>query len=248
MITQVWSCGGGTQSAAIAALIIEGKLPKPDYAVMADTGREKSSTWRYVNGVLIPSLAGVGVTLHVAAKAKYGTVDLFSKDTLLIPAYTNLSGETSKLSGFCSDKWKVRVIGRWLREQGVIHSQAMQWLGFSTNELRRVRAGKFRYPLIMEFPMNREACHAYATQVLGVAPPRGGSACWNCPNLSDAQWVEMRESDPEDFDKACDLDEEIRQRDPNVFLHRSCKPLRLVTLGSPDQMTLSGCESGMCFV
>lgn len=28
---QVWMCGGGTQSVAIAALIVQGKLPKPDF-------------------------------------------------------------------------------------------------------------------------------------------------------------------------------------------------------------------------
>lgn len=38
--TQVWSCGGGTQSGAIASLIRLGKLPRPDYAFMTDTGRE----------------------------------------------------------------------------------------------------------------------------------------------------------------------------------------------------------------
>lgn len=33
-MTQVWSCGGGTQSGAIAALIRAGKLPRPDYIVV----------------------------------------------------------------------------------------------------------------------------------------------------------------------------------------------------------------------
>ena len=42
--TEIWSCGGGTQSGAIAVLIGQGKLPKPDLCFMTDTGREKSST------------------------------------------------------------------------------------------------------------------------------------------------------------------------------------------------------------
>jgi len=37
--TQVWASGGGVQSTAIAALIVLGRLPKPDLAVIADTGR-----------------------------------------------------------------------------------------------------------------------------------------------------------------------------------------------------------------
>ena len=36
--TTAWSCGGGVDSTAIAMLIIEGKLPKPDLAWMVDVG------------------------------------------------------------------------------------------------------------------------------------------------------------------------------------------------------------------
>ena len=52
MPAQVWSCGGGTQSAAIAALIVRGDLPKPDYAYMVDTGRERTATIDYFHKTL----------------------------------------------------------------------------------------------------------------------------------------------------------------------------------------------------
>ena len=58
--TQIWSCGGGTQSGAIASLIASGELPRPDYAFMTDTGREKSGTWPFVDGFIRPALAKVG--------------------------------------------------------------------------------------------------------------------------------------------------------------------------------------------
>lgn len=54
--TVIWNSGGGTQSAAIAALIVTGKLPKPDLAVIADTGRERSSTWDYLDRHIAPAL------------------------------------------------------------------------------------------------------------------------------------------------------------------------------------------------
>lgn len=57
----VWSYGGGTQSVAIAALIIQGRLPKPDYAVIADTGMEKQSTWDYMDNVTNPALKSIGL-------------------------------------------------------------------------------------------------------------------------------------------------------------------------------------------
>jgi hypothetical protein len=37
---RLWSSGGGTQSTAIAVLILQGRLPKPDLAVIVDTERE----------------------------------------------------------------------------------------------------------------------------------------------------------------------------------------------------------------
>ena len=53
---QLWSSGGGTQSAAIAVLILQGKLPRPDLAVIADTEREKASTWAYMDEYTQPAL------------------------------------------------------------------------------------------------------------------------------------------------------------------------------------------------
>ena len=42
MRTQIWMSGGGTQSAAIAALIVKGVIEPPDLAVIVDTEREQS--------------------------------------------------------------------------------------------------------------------------------------------------------------------------------------------------------------
>ena len=43
---QVWSSGGGTKSAAIAALICKNEL-MPDIAIIVDTEREVQTTWDY---------------------------------------------------------------------------------------------------------------------------------------------------------------------------------------------------------
>ena len=40
-MTQVWSCGGGVQSAAIAALIVQGRLPKPTFRLSWTLERER---------------------------------------------------------------------------------------------------------------------------------------------------------------------------------------------------------------
>lgn len=163
--TQIWNCGGGTQSTAIAALIIQGKLAKPDLAIIVDTERERSSTWRYLDQYTLPALAEIGVILHRVPKSRYATVDLFGgKDgnTVLIPAFTDQEGDVGKLDAFCSMEWKVRVAQRWaVTEHGV--TAATNWIGISTDEDRRAKSlgsGKWmkRFPLI-ELGISRGECY-----------------------------------------------------------------------------------------
>src|SRR5277367_6619649 len=97
-MTEVWSCGGGTQSGAIAALIRLGKLPRPDIAFMTDTGRERSSTWPFVEGFIRPALASVGLELQIIKAADFVKLDLFYGATPLLPVYTNKNGAIGKLS------------------------------------------------------------------------------------------------------------------------------------------------------
>lgn len=88
---QVWSCGGGRQSCAIAVLIITGRLPKPDVSVIADTGRERFTTFPYVHRYLIPGLASVGVKLEIVKASEwsyYGTGYVDGSGDLMLPAYT----------------------------------------------------------------------------------------------------------------------------------------------------------------
>ncbi len=115
---QVWMNGGGGQSAGLAALICTGDLPKPDWAVLVNTGRERSATFDYYESYVRPALERCGVRCIVVEKEHYATVDLTSTNGkhILIPAFTNQSGEVGKLTNYCSKEWKLRVKRRWLRE------------------------------------------------------------------------------------------------------------------------------------
>lgn len=244
--TQVWSCGGGTQSAAIAALIVMGRLSPPDLAVMVDTEREKSATWTYANAVLIPELAHVGVRLEVVPKSEFATVDLYGLNgDLLLPAYTADGG---KMGGFCSNEWKRRVVMRWLRSKGVESCRA--WIGYSTDEKKRVKAPREKwiqdwYPLI-EMGLSRPECRGVVAQAYWPPPPR--SACYICPHMGNAEWRDIRDNAPADFAKAIRVDEMIREEDSNVFLHRSGRPLATADLEAADPQAVLGCDGGDCFV
>jgi hypothetical protein len=240
---QVWSCGGGVQSAAIAVLIIEGRLPKPDHAIIVDTEREKSTTWDYYTDVLRPELAKVGLNLVRVPKSQYAKVDLYPTDGKpLIPAYTRPEG---RLETFCSNEWKRRVIMRYLRAQGVKFCQ--NWIGISTDELHRIRTGppawfQPRYPLIWDVPKSRGACFELVRLAGWPEPPR--SSCWMCPHHDDTEWRDMTSADME---KAVKFERSLQQRDSNLYLHPSRKPLDQVDFKARVESKVDGCQTGFCF-
>lgn len=244
----LWANGGGTQSTAIAALIVTGKLPKPDLAVIIDTERERSSTWTCL-AVVGPALAAVGVTVHRVKKSEYATVDLYGgkdKNTLLMPTFTTQSGETGKLSAYCSNEWKKRVIRRWARGRGV--TAGTEWIGYSTDEMNRIgkpnKNWPQRFPLI-EQRMNRGDCIALV-QRMGWPVTR--SSCWMCPNHTQEEWREIKENDPADFRKAVLMDNYIRLKDPHQWLHPDAKPLDECDLSDQNESLFTRCDSGHCFV
>lgn len=250
--TQVWACGGGTQSTAIAALIVLGRLPRPDLAVIADTGREQSTTWRYLEAVTAPALAAIGLEVQRVPSSQFATVDLYGGadgESLLIPAFTNQNGTTGKLTAYCSNEWKRRVVQRWATGQGV--EAADTWLGISVDEKRRITrsAGKWcnRYVLI-EQRMNRWDCERLIEVTMGW-PRAPRSSCWMCPNHNQDEWREIRDHKPADWQAAIAFDHEIRRRDPHAFLHSDCVPLEEANLEDSNGVLFGhGCSSGHCFV
>lgn len=257
-VQEVFSSGGGTQSVCISVLIIQGLLPKPDYAVIADTGRERPAVWEYHHKYVEPALAAVGVTIHRVSKEKYATVDLFGKNgDLLLPAYTNESGDVGKLSPFCSNEWKKRVCERFLRlEHGVATKHQRKWIGFSLDEAPRAikmmkspefKNGLIRFPLFDDVPKRREQSIAHVLDFGWPQPPR--SACIQCPNQDDDEWRDLRDNWPDAFAEAVALDYAVRLKDPNAFLHRSCVPLDKVDFSNPtNQSQQKPCDSGLCFL
>lgn len=258
-LVEVFSSGGGTQSACISALICQGKLPKPDIMVIADTGREMPTTWEYLDAVIRPAMAAIGVEVHrVLTRDWVSPADkhvFHTNGSLLIPAFSNMHGTPSKLSSFCSDKWKVRVITRWLKKvHGLGRSQCRKWIGFSLDETKRVlrmqegheyKAGLIRFPLVHDVPTRRQEAIQIVERMGWPTPPR--SRCWMCPNQSDYEWREVKER-PELWNAATSLDFSIRAGDPHAFLHSTLQPLSQADLTKPDDLFSGSCASGVCFL
>lgn len=101
-------------------------------------------------------------------------------------------------------------------------------------------------------------------------PPR--SACWFCPNSGNGRWQQLRSEHPDLFERACAIDESIRnvtdfKRGPGAelqgqhFLHGSLVPLRDADIRTASQVLADAghvglfdedalaadCDAGVCF-
>jgi hypothetical protein len=250
---QILSYGGGRQTVALCLLIHRGLLPQPDRIVIADTGREKRSTWDWMRDYTLPLLREIGLTIEVAPR-ELATVDLYARNgDLLLPVFT----ATGKLPGYCSNEWKARVVNRHLRATGV--TTGVLWIGFTLDESERIKksargepgAWPKRYPLT-ELMLTKANCVRVIEDFGWPVPPT--SACWMCPNMANEEWIEIRTNRPDEFAQACALDEEIRAEDlarggSGVFLHHSRVPLAQADLDVPDRMGPSRqCGLGTCFI
>ena len=146
----IWSYGGGVQSAAIAVLVLRGELPRPERIVMADTSREASATWAYLDEVVQPALAEAGLRVEIAPH-ELATKDLLSTDGKpLMPVYTRQaedrqrSGRVGQMRNFCSGEWKREVVRRYVRSLGYgpmgrsEQGPVVNWLGISLDEVGRL--------------------------------------------------------------------------------------------------------------
>lgn len=238
------------QSAAIAALIVSGKIAPPDFAVIVDTEREQSTTWAYMDEVISPALKTVSLTLNRVAKSEFAKVDVWGGkdgDSLLMPVFTNQSGHDGKLPGYCSNEWKKRVTHRWAASLGI--RTADFWIGISTDEMKRVQKSTTRWGsryILIEQKMNRAECVDLVHSMGWPTPPR--SSCWNCPNHTQTEWRDIRDNKPEDWMQAIQFDKEIRLKDPHAFLHHDCVPLEQADLDEKNGVLFEHCDSGLCFV
>jgi 3'-phosphoadenosine 5'-phosphosulfate sulfotransferase (PAPS reductase)/FAD synthetase len=238
--------GGGRQTVALCILVAQGRYTRPDRVVIADTSREKTSTWDYLEEVTRPLLATIGLTVEVAPHS-LAYVDLYGHNgDLLLPVYT----QTGKFSAYCSTEWKARVVQRHLRAQGI--KDYTSWIGFAYDERRRIKSTEGRAFPLVDLMLTKADCQQIIRDAgLPMPPP---SACWMCPNMGNEEWRDVRDKYPDDFEKACLVDEEVRAEDKErggsgVWLHASRVPLREADLEAVDRIEAGRpCGLGLCMI
>lgn len=274
---RVFSCGMGVQSTAIALLIRDGHLPRPDLAIFSDTRWEPKAVYAHAKRVETELLTPAGVPL---IRTSSGDIRRDALDPAhrfaSIPYYTQLppgpckrckatgeviNHETQELEKCkrcrgttwddgkgiarrqCTSEYKIKPIKQAVRARlGYVHPKpvpktiwAEQWIGFSTDEIYRVkdkldvRYTRPRHPLV-ELGMSRQDCERYLNDHGWGHTVK--SACVGCPFHGNEQWRDLRDNDPEGWAEAVAFDKAIRKGgvravplNGEAFLHASRVPL-----------------------
>lgn len=237
-------------------------VPVFDYAIFADTQDEPRAVYEHLDW--LRSLGGppilsdtVGRLGDDLSRGVNSTGQRFAS----IPAYTKAEGDAreGQTRRQCTREYKTDVVERVIRRQIVglekgqrfpkdIHVR--QYLGLSFDEPGRIVAvqGRFQgigwatphFPLF-EMEMSRAGCLLYLEEA---APGRkiARSACVFCPYRSNAEWRALRDGDPDGWSRAVEVDDALRRpgaivnrgRDQPFYIHRSCKPLAVADIESPE--------------
>jgi 3'-phosphoadenosine 5'-phosphosulfate sulfotransferase (PAPS reductase)/FAD synthetase len=270
----VLNLGAGVQSSCLALMAARGEVtPMPDFAVFADTQAEPAEVYKWLDWletqlpfpvyrVTKGSLTDDSLKVHLKEKTQQTYL------RRLIPVFgVKTNGEvTAALGRSCTADYKIAPILKFIKEKceikyGQKDITVTQWIGISYDEMQRAKLPgnawtQHRWPLI-EKRMRRSQCLDWMKSNGYPEPPR--SACYYCPFHSKEEWNRLKKFDPVHFNLAVKFDEELREKTKEhsdglkmeVYLHRSCKPLKDIDFdsdtdkGQQEWDFTSECE-GMC--
>lgn len=233
---RVISLGWGVQSWGLCALSALGILPKVDFALFADTGWERTETLEFA-ARWTPWLKERGIQV-VTVKGPYYAMSPLGDKWVTPPFYTRGPKGDGMLLRTCTDRWKIRPMQKWQREElkrrglsktpGVIE----QWIGFTLDEAHRAKLNHVqyitnRYPFLemLERPWTRGMVIKWLRDNDLEVPVK--SSCIICPYHNDRQWREIQLAANGDWERAIAVDRAIRHRRPGYlcYLCSDRKPL-----------------------
>lgn len=183
----------------------------------------------------------------------------------------------------CTADFKIKVVGKEMKRRGatagrtcaahtadpasakcrgrrcVEQNKATVGIGISLDEIHRANSRivepheEIVYPLL-ELGLRRVDCERII-RIAGLpVPPK--SSCYFCPFHRPETWHDMRRQEPDEFEKACQLEELLNQRrdelgKDHVYLTRFARPLREAIPDGVDLLPIFDeadglCDSGWC--
>lgn len=245
------SLGAGVQSSTMALMAAHGEItPLPVAAVFADTQAEPQSVYRWLDWLeprlpfpVIRVTKGNMTNESLRLRTKRDGSGTWAKN--LIPAFVkNRNGTQGIMGRACTFDYKIVQLEKAARQLAAIKPGqktvgVVQWIGISLDEAHRMKSSRkpwsrHRWPLI-DAGMKRHDCLRWMEKKGYPKPPR--SACIYCPFHSDLEWRRLRDSEPEEFQRAVQFERDLQHTKAASdrmggipFLHSSLKPLDEVDL------------------
>jgi hypothetical protein len=237
MMVKILLLGLGLQSTALYYMSSKGQLPRVDYAIFSDLGKEGKATYQYLDFLLDWKAKHDGVPI-VVCDSKNLFQDLtrpeLAERFTSIPSFVKKEdGSVGILKRQCTSEYKIQVIDDYLRDsvyqlpKGARRPVTEMWLGITLDEIERLAIPQERwkintYPFVgyqvnargrvsktaWTQAMNRADVESWYRRESLPLPPK--SACVFCPYQSDQMWLWRKQNHPEDFAAAVQVDYAIR--------------------------------------
>ncbi|WP_431897574.1 phosphoadenosine phosphosulfate reductase [Nonomuraea sp. bgisy101] len=263
---KVVSFGGGVQSTALLVLAARREIDFRTF-LFANVGddSEHPATLAYVREIAIPYAARAGLEVQeLRRRRRDGTTETLMQ-RMNRPATRSIPIPVRMANGApgrrnCTTDFKIKVIGRWLREHGATaeHPSAVG-IGISLDEIHRANRRRREPHELIEYPLldlglRRSDCEHIITEAGLPVPPK--SSCFFCPFRTVDAWRHQRRHEPELFALSVQLEETINERRAalgrdSVYLTRYGRPLAqaIPEDGLADSTVDEGdgsCDSGWC--
>ena len=266
----ILSLGAGVQSTALYLMDLDGDLDvKFDYAIFADPGDEPEAVYKHLEW--LQTLGGAKLLVRSNGCLGDDLMDKTKDRVSSIPVFTfnESANSVGMVQRQCTNDYKIKVVEQTIRRDilGLKPRQRVpkdvkiwQYVGFSMDEPGRAARARGRFnsrgwtdvgfPLIDDC-MTRRDCMNYLEKRVPHIVPR--SACVYCPYKSNREWLKLKRAGGADWERAVEIDDALRKEgtfynrnmNSEVYIHRSCKPLKECKFDE-DQMDLFDmeCEGG----
>jgi len=231
--------GGGVNSVALLVLLASQGV-RPVAIVMADPGSERRATLHYRDAVMgpwlraqgFPSVAGASRKAEGSFRPRVHVRETLREECLRTRTLPSVAYGYKK----CSLKYKSEAsqwyVARqtWARDAWARGERVVKAIGYDAGEERRVRAelsDRERkryvpwYPLV-EVGIDRDGCETLIREA-GLPSP-GKSACTFCPNNTLAEWIDVRDNEPDRFAEALEMSRNADLTSPDVVGLMRCNP------------------------
>lgn len=230
---RILSLGAGVQSTTLLLLAAEGRLPKLDAAIFANTGWEPRAVYEHLDRIEREVAEPAGIPIHRVSRGNIRNDALdpgahFAQIPLYVRGH---DGGHGMLRRACTADYKVapiktevrRLLGYPLPQRVPKGVFVEQWIGISSDESSRaagmsddVQYMRSEFPLLFlrggtsgyALGWTRNDCVRYLTAHGFPETPK--SACVGCPYTGNARWRLMRDERPDEWADAVAFDRQIR--------------------------------------